>query len=120
MTANQNGFVLIKKPWATFPLNSINKNQLPCLTLSVETGELFIFLPSKMKYDANHAAAASQTTGWTFLNFVVRMSSTAANKRRLPMRDEKKFPVSFQTAASIRVTFATNSPAAAISRRRQP
>ena len=43
MTANQNGFVLIKKPWATFPLNSINKNQLPCLTLSVETGELFIW-----------------------------------------------------------------------------
>ena len=58
MTANQNGFVLIKKPWATFPLSSINKNQLPCLTLSVETGELFIFLPSKMKYDANHGSCS--------------------------------------------------------------
>ena len=47
-----------KKPWATFPLSSINKNQLPCLTLSVETGELFIFLPSKMKYDANHGSCS--------------------------------------------------------------
>lgn len=101
MTANQNGFVLIKKPWATFPLNSINKNQLPCLTLSVETGELFIFLPSKMKYDANpRQLQQARPQGGPFLNFVVRMSSTAANKRRLPMRDEKKFPGSFKPAAS--------------------
>ena len=37
---------------------NLNKNQLPCLTLSVETGELFIFLPSKMKYDANHGSCS--------------------------------------------------------------
>ena len=58
MTANQNGFVLIKKPWATFPLSSINKNQPPALPFRwKQESFLFFYLP-KMKYDANHGSCS--------------------------------------------------------------